>query len=91
MLLGIWKNIEDLEANITLDELRVILDAARERDHRNQKFLAAIQGIDLDEGSQQEHQAKFEEIQQRVQARLQGRSVEELEYDELGLDVEIEE
>ena len=90
MLLGIWKNVEDLENHINLNELSVILEAARERDYRNQKFMAAIQGIDIDKGAKEDAKAKFEQIETRVQARLQGRSVEELEYDELGLDVEIE-
>lgn len=91
MLLGIWDNIEDLESKINLDELQLILEKAHDRDYQNQKFLAAIQGIDLDEGSREDAEDRFEEIERRAQARLQGRSVEELEYDELGLDVEIEE
>jgi len=91
MLLGIWKNIEDLEMHINLNELEVILEAAREREHRNMKFMAAIQGIDIDKDNKEQAAAKFDEVQQRVQARLQGKSVEQLEYDELGLDVEIEE
>lgn len=91
MLLGIWKNVEDLEASINLEELKAILDAAREREGRHQKFLAAIQGIDLDKGAKESQKAKFEEVQQRVNARLQGKSTEQLEMDILGLEVEIEE
>lgn len=91
MLLGVWKNVEDLEMHINLDELKFILDAARERDHRNQRFMAAIQGIDIDKGAKEDAKEKFEAVQQRVTARLQGKSIEQLEYDELGLDVEIEE
>jgi len=91
MLLGIWKNVEDLEMNINLEELKVILDAARERDHRNQKFMAAIQGIDIDKGAKNSIKERFDAVQQRVQARLQGKSMEQLEYDALGLEVEIEE
>lgn len=90
MLLGIWKNVEDLEMTINLDELRMILDAARERDYRNQKFMAAIQGIDIDKGAKDSAKERFDAVQQRVQARLQGKSEEQLEYDALGLDVEIE-
>ena len=91
MLLGIWKNVEDLEKHINIDELRVILDAAREREHRNQRFMAAIQGIDIDKDKKDAAKERFEAVEQRVQARLQGKTKEELEYDELGLDVEIEE
>lgn len=91
MLLGIWDNIEDLERKINLDELRLILDAARERDYRNQRFLAAIQGIDLDEGVREQNASRFEEVELRAQACLQGKTIDELEFDILGLDVEIEE
>lgn len=76
--------------NINLEELRVILDAARERDYRNQRFMAAIQGIDIDKGAKDEAKNRFEEVKQRVEARLQGKSQEQMEYDNLGLDVEIE-
>ena len=91
MLLGIWKNVEDLEKHINIDELRVILDAAREREHRNQRFMAAIQGIDIDKDKKDSAKEAFDRVNQKVQAQLQGKTQEELEYDELGLDVEIEE
>lgn len=91
MLLGIWKNVEDLEMNINLDELQLILDAAREAEHRRHRFMAAIQGIDIDKGARGESKEKFDAVQQRVNARLQGKTTEQLEYDALGLDVEIEE
>lgn len=76
---------------INIEELKAILDAGRERDYRNQRFMAAIQGIDIDKDAKNDAEDRFEAVKQRVEARLQGKSVEELEYDELGLDVEIEE
>ena len=91
MLLGIWKNVEDLEMHISLDELKMILDASRERDHNRNRFMAAIQGIDIDKDAKNSAREKFDAVQQRVNAKLQGKSTEQLEYDELGLDVEIEE
>lgn len=47
-LLGIWKDFEDLESHISMPELIAILDTRREDDYRDKKFLAAIQGVDLD-------------------------------------------
>ena len=91
MLLGIWKNIEDLEMHITLEELELILNAAHERERNNQRFMAAVQGIDIDKGSKDEAASRFEAVQQRVEARLQGVSEEQLELDTLGIVVEIEE
>lgn len=91
MLLGIWKNVEELEMWITLEELNAILNAAREKEHNRNRFMAAIQGIDIDKDQKDEVKNRFEKVQQRVQARLQGKSEEQLEYDELGLEVEVEE
>jgi hypothetical protein len=53
-LLGHWKNYDELESNLSLDELMATLNAARDREHRERKFLAAMQGIDLDEDKEPE-------------------------------------
>lgn len=47
-LLGIWKDFEDLETSLSMPELTSILDAKREADYGDKKFMAAIQGVDLD-------------------------------------------
>lgn len=91
MLLGIWTNIEDLEEKINLEELMVILDAARERDYRNQRFMASLQGIDIDAGAKEAAQERLDRIKQRANAKLSGKTEEELEWSELGMEFEIEE
>jgi hypothetical protein len=48
-LLGIWKNFDELESSISIEELMQILSITRELDYEEKKFLAAIQGINLDE------------------------------------------
>ena len=50
-LIGQWKNFDELETNLSLEELIAILDAKRKKDYEDKKFLAAIQGVDLDENS----------------------------------------
>lgn len=50
-LLGIWKNFDELESSISIEELMQILSITRELDYEEKKFLAAIQGINLDESS----------------------------------------
>jgi hypothetical protein len=37
-----------------MEELLVTLDAVRKKDMQDKKFLAAIQGVDLDEEAQEE-------------------------------------
>ena len=88
MLLGIWENIEDLEAKLTLEELELILKANREREMRHNRFMAAIQGIDLDKASKSDTQARFDAVAARVEARKLGKSEDEYTMDILGIDVE---
>jgi hypothetical protein len=49
-----WKNYDDLEENLCVEELIAILNALREREKRERVFLAAIQGIDLDDNNKQD-------------------------------------
>jgi len=91
LLLGIWRNVEDLEASLNIHELRAIIDASREREHRQNKFNAALKGIDLDEGERKRNQDRLDAIQMRVNARLSGRSEHALESNDLGFTLETEE
>jgi hypothetical protein len=63
-LLGIWKDYDDLESSLSMQELTVTLNAKRESDYREKKFLAAIQGVDLDK--QTGKQNEWEEMKARV-------------------------
>jgi hypothetical protein len=45
--LGIWKNYDELEDNLSVDELLSTLNAHRKSQREQQRFFAAIQGIDL--------------------------------------------
>jgi hypothetical protein len=90
MLLGIWKNVEELELSITLNELEMILDAAREQEHRRNKFAAALKGIDIDAASQEESRDAFERVRARANARLNGGNPEHAEYEAMGIDIEVE-
>jgi hypothetical protein len=91
-LLGIWKNVADLEESLSLPELRAILEAAREKEHREHTFLAALKGIDLNEGQATSVKDKFEEVQKRVELKLHGEEkVAQYELNEFGLEIETEE
>ena len=47
--MGIWKNYDELEDNLSVDELLSTLNAHRKSQREQQRFFAAIQGIDLSE------------------------------------------
>jgi hypothetical protein len=63
-LLGIWKDYEELETSLSMPELTATLNAKRESDYNEKKFLAAIQGIDLDKQSNQRNE--WEDMKARV-------------------------
>jgi hypothetical protein len=48
-LLGHWKNYDELEESLTIEELILTVESMRDKEHRHHKFLAAMQGVDLDE------------------------------------------
>lgn len=50
-LLGIWKDYEELERSLSMPEITSILNIKREEDYSHKKFLAAMQGVDLDKGN----------------------------------------
>jgi len=64
-LLGIWKDYEELESSLSMPELTSVLTAKREDDYNHKKFLAAIQGVDLDKQSGKSSNA-WEDMKARV-------------------------
>lgn len=63
-----------MEDSLSLPELEALLEAIRQKESREQRFAAALKGIDLDAD---EEKSKFDEVQERVNARLRGESTEE--------------
>jgi hypothetical protein len=50
-LLGIWKDFEELETSLSMPELIEILNTKRDLDYEEKRFLAGIQGVDIDKGN----------------------------------------
>ena len=65
-LLGIWKNYDELEKSISIPEITAILNSRRELNFEERKFLAALQGVDLDGQQQEDPQKKWEDMKARV-------------------------
>jgi hypothetical protein len=66
-LLGIWKDYQELEISLSMPELMATLEISRELDYSEKKFLAAIQGVDLDKQSGSSRgQKEWEDMKARV-------------------------
>jgi hypothetical protein len=63
-LLGIWKDYEELERSLSMPELMATLSISRELNYDEKKFLAAMQGVDLDKNTQKSN--AWEEMKARV-------------------------
>lgn len=65
--LGIWKNYEELETSLSIPELMQTLSSKRDLDYEEKKFLAAIQGVDLDKNAENgKGQKEWEDMKARV-------------------------
>lgn len=87
-MIGSWKNIQDLEESLCLDELEAVVRAAREREHRNHKFLAALKGVDIDEDKKESPKDRVEEMKKKIAARRAGKTPEQLELEDFGIGFE---
>jgi hypothetical protein len=66
-ILGIWKDYQELEESLSMPELMVTLSSKRELDYEEKKFLAAIQGVDLDSSTNPDKgQKEWEDMKARV-------------------------
>jgi hypothetical protein len=65
-LLGIWKDYEELELSLSMPELMATLESKRDLDYQEKKFLAAIQGVDLDKNSGNNSSNKWEDMKAKV-------------------------
>jgi hypothetical protein len=66
-VLGIWKDYQELEESLSMPELMATLSTKRELDYEEKKFLAAIQGVDLDKQSGSSRgQKEWEDMKARV-------------------------
>jgi len=72
-----------------MEQLNAVLEAAREKEWEHKKFLAAIKGIDLDQGA--EKVDKVQEIKDRIAAEQSGLSPDEYEWKQAGLGFEPDE
>ena len=71
-ILGIWKDYQELEKSMSMPELLATLEISRELDYSEKKFMAAIQGVDLEAQAQPDRgQQEWENMKARVFSRGQ--------------------
>lgn len=63
-LMGSWKNYHELEVSMSMPEILQTISTKRELDHMEKKFLAAMQGVDIDKDNPESN--KWEEMKERI-------------------------
>mgnify|MGYP003295935890 CR=1 FL=1 len=74
---GSWKSLEDLEDNITLDELTEIIQAHRKQRFEDRKFMASLQGHEMQDGNDGGGEDAFTRAKRRAVERLEKERVEQ--------------
>lgn len=93
MLLGLpYKSFEELEDNLTLDEITLLLKAGHKKEERLHRVLAAVNGIKWDsEETTETGEEAMDRIKKQARAMAQGKSLEELELEEIGIKIQTKE
>jgi hypothetical protein len=84
MLLGHWKNFEEIENSLTLEEVQILLDAQRRSEFQKQKFAAALKGVELPDPDS-EGLPTFEDVKRRAQAKASGMSEDQIAFMDVGI------
>lgn len=91
---GPWKSIEELEDNVTLQELHRLYLARHRAEYNDKIFLAALQGVEMPPYNDPDYEdvPSFEDIKKRAEQRKQellgGKTATQAELEELGIMVE---
>jgi hypothetical protein len=91
MLLGIYKSFSELEDHLTIDEMTLMLKADAEKEERNHKVLAAVNGIPWGGGKEETGEDAMERIKKEAAARIAGKTVEQIDLEEFGIKIEVRE
>lgn len=70
-----FKSFDDLESNLTMQEISKMIEKAREMKYNDHRFAASLKGIDLDEGKS----TSFDKVKRRAEAKARGITEEEYE------------
>lgn len=85
MLTGMFKTFEELEENLSVEELHALVEASSEREFRNWRFAAGLKGVDLDAEVRKGSTSSFDKVKARAEAKLAGKSEEELKLSDFGI------
>lgn len=75
---GAYRNFDEVETSLTQEELILMYQKAYELKREEHRFIAAMQGIDLDENEDQE--SETERVIRRAEAKALGMTEEQVDH-----------
>ena len=89
-----YKNYDDLEEHLTVDEVNRLFAAIMKQENEGRRFSAALKGIKLSSPEEEYDKELRDQVKRRVQARKMGITVEELNekigFQEAGIKLEVD-
>lgn len=73
-----WRDYEDLEQSLSMPELNTTLAAKRDADYAHQKFMAALQGVDLEKNVKSGTPETFQDFASDVISKKTGTSSDDI-------------
>lgn len=73
-----------MEEELTLEELYALIDGMQRTEHRQNRFAAALQGVDLDKDNKQDD--AFDRIRLKAAADLAGKDEDEYVLGMIGIE-----
>lgn len=84
---GHWKNFDDLEESLTLPELYELYGAIKDREYREMKVVAAMNGVDIEEDSKEKVKS-FEDVKREAEAKRAGfKNADDFALAQIGIEV----
>jgi len=82
---GNWKNFDELEDSINIEELAALRKVINKREHQRNTFAAALKGIKLDDPEKNEYDKAMADINRRAQMRMDGLELDDDQLDKAEL------
>ena len=80
MSTGPWKNFEELEESLTLEELLSLYESVTDKEDRMVRNMAAIFGVDVSDDSgtpQEEDKSTFQDVLQRARQKRREKGIDD--------------
>lgn len=70
--MGLWKNFDELEENVNIEELNLLIDNKHQEEFKQFQRAASLKGIEVKDPNEETAQERFERVQNEAVAEARG-------------------